>query len=222
MWYQHCVRAICATAAALCVLSCGAPTRSTMPSASSDAAFPVDPARIERVQRELPDGYEVADITGPIGPITAWGYGAPWRTDPATCAALVDPAAGAASTSGWSASGPGGIIYAVVADGPGHFDPATIDECGRFTVVGGLTTGSVTLGAAPVIDDAPTVALATASTTVVEGGTETRSHADTVTAYLGEHVAFVTVVTDPGSPNPQLGSAFAAALMRETVSALRG
>lgn len=132
------------------------------------------------------------------------------------------PAADAASSSGWSASGPGGIVYSVVADAAAPLDPGTIDECGRFTVAGGRTTGSVTLGPAPVIDDAPTVALGTASTTVVEGGTETRSHANTVTAYLGDHVAFVTVVTDPGSPHPQLGSAFAATLMRETVSALRG
>jgi hypothetical protein len=64
--------------------------------------------------------------------------------------------------------------------------------------------------------------MATASTTVVEGGTETRSHADTVTAYLGDHIAFVALLTDPGSPNPQLGAQFAADLMTKTVSALRG
>ena len=58
--------------------------------------------------------------------------------------------------------------------------------------------------------------------TVVEGGTETRSHADTVTAYLDDHVAFITVVTDPGSPHPQLGADFANALMVKTVAALRG
>lgn len=64
--------------------------------------------------------------------------------------------------------------------------------------------------------------MATATTTVVEGGTETRSHADTFTAYLGDYVAFVAVVTDPGSPNPALGQEFAAQLLVKTVSALRG
>ena len=64
--------------------------------------------------------------------------------------------------------------------------------------------------------------LSTATTTVVEGGTETRSHADTFIAYLGDYVAFVTVVTDPGSPDPALGQDFAAELLVKTVSALRG
>ncbi|MBW8711263.1 MAG: DUF5642 family protein, partial [Mycobacterium sp.] len=54
------------------------------------------------------------------------------------------------------------------------------------------------------------------------GGTETRSHADTFTAYLGDYVTFVTVVSDPGSPNPALGQDFAADLLVKTVSALRG
>ncbi|KUH92832.1 hypothetical protein AU188_13960 [Mycobacterium sp. IS-3022] len=206
----------------MCAAACGAPSDPPDHVPSADVPPQINPARIERARSELPAGYEVSDLEGPIGPITAWGYGAQWSTEPPTCAALVDPAAGAPNTSGWSASGPGGIVYAAVADAAGHVDPVTIDECGRFTVAGGRTTGTVTLGPAPVIDDAPTVALATASATVVEGGSETRSHADTVTAYLGDHVAFVAVVTDPGSPNPQLGSAFAATLMRETVSALRG
>ncbi|BBY45967.1 DUF5642 family protein [Mycolicibacterium celeriflavum] len=207
----------------ICAAACGGPPEPSQDSApSAEEPQKINPARIERARSALPAGYEVADLEGPIGPITAWGYGAQWSTDPPTCAVLVDPAADAASSSGWSASGPGGIVYSVVADAAAPLDPGTIDECGRFTVAGGRTTGSVTLGPAPVIDDAPTVALGTASTTVVEGGTETRSHANTVTAYLGDHVAFVTVVTDPGSPHPQLGSAFAATLMRETVSALRG
>ncbi|WP_172800256.1 MULTISPECIES: DUF5642 family protein [unclassified Mycobacterium] len=208
---------------ALCAAACGGPPEPSHAQAPSAEDPPqINPARIERARSALPAGYEVSNLEDPLGPITAWGYGAQWSADPPMCAALIDPADGAANTSGWSASGPGGIVYAVVAEAAGHVDPGTLDECGRFTVAGGRTTGTVTLGPAPVIDDAPTVALATASTTVVEGGTETRSEADTVTAYLDDHVAFVAVVTDPGSPNPQLGSAFAATLMRETVSALRG
>jgi hypothetical protein len=76
--------------------------------------------------------------------------------------------------------------------------------------------------AAPAIDGAATVGLTTSTRTVVEGGTETHSHADTFTAYLGDYVAFITVVSDPGSPNPPLGQDFAADLLVKTVSALRG
>ena len=64
--------------------------------------------------------------------------------------------------------------------------------------------------------------MATEATTVVEGGTRTRSRAHTVTAYLGDYLAFVTVVTDPGAPNSALGQEFASALLVKTVSALRG
>jgi len=76
--------------------------------------------------------------------------------------------------------------------------------------------------AAPAVDGSATVGLSTTTTTVVEGGTETHSHSDTFIAYLGDYVAFVTVVSDPGSPNPPLGQGFAADLLVKTVSALRG
>jgi hypothetical protein len=89
-------------------------------------------------------------------------------------------------------------------------------------VSAGRTSAGVTLVAAPTIEDAATVGLSTTATTAVEGGTETHSHADTFTAYLGDYVASVTVVTDPGSPNPALGQDFAAELLVKTVSALRG
>lgn len=219
---SRCIVAAMAAASAISAAACGTAERPPDQAHSSEAAVTVNPARIDRARTALPAGYEFADLEGPAGPITAWGYGAQWSTDPLRCAALADPAAGATSADGWSASGPGGIVYAVVAAAPGDADPAVIDECGRWTISGGRTTGTVTLEPAPVIDHAPTVAMATASKTVVEGGTETRSHADTVIAYLGDYVAFVAVVTDPGSPNPQLGSDFAANLMAETVSALRG
>ncbi|WP_120275755.1 DUF5642 family protein [Mycobacterium lehmannii] len=218
-------RCIVAAAAVLmiCVGACGTdPGSSPADQSSSEEPAQVNPARIDRARTALPAGYEVTDLVGAVGPITAWGYGAQWTTDPERCAALADPAAGANRTDGWSASGPGGIVYAVVAAAPGELDPAVIDECARWSIAGGRTTGTVTLEPAPAIDGASTVAMATSSSTVVEGGTETLSRAETVTAYLGDHVAFVAVVTDPGSPNPQLGSDFAAHLMTETVSALRG
>lgn len=220
---SRCIVAAVAAALSICAGACGTQT-STSPAdqPSAERNPKINPARIDRVRTVLPAGYEVTDLVGTVGPITAWGYGSPWSTDPERCATLADPAAGATSTDGWSASGPGGIVYAVVATAPGDLDSAVLDDCATWTISGGRTTGSVTLEPAPAIDGAPTVAMATASRTVVEGGTETLSHAETVTAYLGDHVAFVAVVTDPGSPNPQLGSDFAASLMTETVSALQG
>lgn len=64
--------------------------------------------------------------------------------------------------------------------------------------------------------------MATASRTIVEGGTATDLHATTATAYLGEHVAFVTVVTDPGSGPSELPPDFASTFLTQTVAALRG
>jgi hypothetical protein len=182
----------------------------------------VNPARIDRVRTELPSGYEVAALSGRATPIAFWGLGPDWTADPQRCGALADPVAGGATTRGWSASGAGGIVYAVVATSSATLDQSLIAECGQWTVSAGRTRGGVALVAAPAIDGAATVGLATTATTAVEGGTETHSHADTFTAYLGDHVAFVTVVTDPGSPNPALGQDFAAELLVKTVSAIRG
>jgi hypothetical protein len=182
----------------------------------------VNPARIERVRVDLPSGYEVAPLAGRAAPFAFWGFGPGWTADPPRCLALADPVADAATTRGWSASGAGGIVYAVVAGSAATLDRSLIDECGQWTVSAGRTSGSVTSVAAPAIDGAATVGLSTTATTVVEGGTETHSHVDTFTAYLGDYVAFITVVTDPGSPNPALGQDFAAELLVKTVSALRG
>jgi hypothetical protein len=63
--------------------------------------------------------------------------------------------------------------------------------------------------------------MSTAVATVVEGGTETRSRADTFVAYLGDHVCFVALITDPGSPSPNLDAGFAADLLATAVAALR-
>lgn len=206
----------------LAVAACAAPSSPPADNASTrHAASKVNPARIDRVRKHLPADYETAELTGPVSPAAVWGYGTAWSADPPRCAALADPV-GAATATGWSASGPGGIVHVAVAASPGTVDPAVVAECARWTIVGGRTAGRVTLVPAPTLTDATAVALVTTSTTVVEGGTETRSKADTVTAYLGEHVAFVSVVTDPGSPTPQLGSDFAADLIAKTVSALRG
>lgn len=210
-------------AVALLIAGCGS-TDNTAPGAaiSPGASTQVNPARIDRVREDLPDGYEVADIGGPVAPTALWGYGALWLADPPQCGLLADPVVDPASTKGWSGSGAGGIVYAVVAELTVGLDPAVAAECGRWTLSAGQTSGTVTLTTAPTIESAQTVAMSTSTKTVVEGGTETHSHADTVTAYLDGHVAFVTVVTDPGSPHPQLGADFAGALIVKTVAALRG
>ena len=210
-------------AVALLAAACGSsddpPPEVTM---SPGASPQLNPARIDRVRDDLPDGYEVADLPGPVRPTSLWGFGAQWSAEPPQCGPLADPVVEPATTKGWSGSGTGGIVYAVVAESTAGLDPAVTAECGQWTLSAGQASGTVSLVAAPAIADAETVAMATVTTTVVEGGTETHSHADTVTAYLDGHVAFVTVVTDPGSPHPQLGADFAGALMVKTVAALRG
>jgi hypothetical protein len=221
-WYRHRVHFMCAAVAALAP-ACGAADHPSPATSASDSAVStnVDPARIDRVRADLPDGYEVASVTGAAEPPALWGFGAEWSADPPQCGQLADPAVDPGTTRGWSGSGPGGIVYAVVAESAAGLDPAVVAECGHWTLSAGRASGSVTLTTAPTIESARTVAMATTTKTVVEGGTETRSHADTVTAYLGGHVAVVSVVTDPGSPNQQLDADFANALIVKTVAALR-
>ena len=208
-------------ALSLCV-ACGAPPSPAPSTAKSNLSASVNPARIERARRDLPSGYEVAVLSGRAAPAAFWGLGPEWSANPPRCGALADPVADAATTRGWSASGAGGIVYAVVAGSRAVLDPSLIDECSQWTVSAGRTSGTVAFVAAPAIDGAATVGLSTSTTTVVEGGTETHLHADTFTAYLDDYVAFVSVVSDPGSPNPPLGQDFAAEFLVKTVSALRG
>jgi hypothetical protein len=205
-------------ALSVCVAACGQPPSSAP---SADPLTRANPARIDRVRAELPSGYEVAALSSRVAPVAFWGLGPEWTADPPRCGALANPVADAATTRGWSASGAGGIVYAVVASSSATLDPSLIGECGRWTVSAGHTGGTVAVVAAPAIDSAATVGLSSSTTTVVEGGTETHSQADTFTAYLGDYVAFITVVSDPGSTNPPLGQDFAAILLVKTVSALR-
>jgi len=208
-------------ALSLGMAACGQ-SPSSAPSATTGPSASVNPARIERVRTELPSGYEVAALPVRAAPVAFWGLGPDWSADPPRCGPLADPVARATTPRGWSASGAGGIVYVVVAASGATLDPALLDECGHWTASAAHTTGPVAFVAAPAIDDATTVGLSTTTTTLVEGGTETHSHAATFTAYLGDYVTFVTVVSDPGSPNPQLGQEFASDLLVKTVSALRG
>jgi hypothetical protein len=220
------VFAVC-VAVALCA-ACGqsdAPGRpgSSEASSSSQPAGPtvVEPEKVMRVRSDVPPGYEVTDLGDRSSPVALWGFGAGWASDPTQCGGLAD-AAGDGPTTGFSASGPGGIVYAVVAAAVTPFDPALVHACGDWTLTAGRTTGTVTPVGPPTIDGVATLGMATDSVTVVEGGTETHSHADTFIAYLGDHVAYVVVVTDPGSSTGALGPDVAADLLVKTVSAVRG
>ena len=213
---------------ALCVVTaCGHPdeSRGASTTGPTNAATTVNPANITRSRSELPAGYQVGAVSGPASPVVFWGFGPGWVTEPVACGVLAGATGDDATTRGWSGSGPGGIVHVVVTGSPAApvtFEPAVLAECGQWTVVSGNTSGTVNLVDAPAIDGAATVGMTTVAKTVVEGGTETASTASTFSAYLGDYLAFVTVVTDPGSPNPPLGQEFAAELLVKTVSALRG
>jgi hypothetical protein len=190
------------------------------PSPLTQGSGAVNPAAVARVRSDLPPGYEVGNLADHAAPASFWGLKPNWTAEPTGCGALADPGAGA-PVRGWSASGPGGIVYALVA-GPGA-SVAAPEGCAAWTLAGGRTTAAVTAVDPPAIADTPTAAMSTVASTVVEGGTETRSHADTVNAYLDSgYVASVTVVTDPGSALPMLGPDVAARLLAQTVTAVRG
>lgn len=219
---------VAAAVVLVCGAACGHPSapepRSTSAApAPSGGVATVNPARIDRVRQQLPPGYEVVGLGAGATPVSLWGFGPDWTAEPAACAQPLTP--GTQPARGWSASGPGGIVYAAIAEMDGAA-PGQDPRCEQWQVAGGHSVGTVTAVPAPVIEGADTAGTATAVTTTVEGGTETRSHADTFTATLDSgadryHV-FVTVITDPGSPNPALDSAFSADLLVKTVSAVRG
>jgi hypothetical protein len=218
------VRLFAVGALVLFCAACGHPPEPA-PAASTPAPvnLTVNPGRIDRARAALPDGYEVAGYTGNPTPISLWGLRDAAVSEPPQCAALAAPAVDAATAKGWSASGPGGIVYAVVARAATPApDAALLADCGRWTVRAGHTSGAVTDRPGPDITAAHTVGMTATTMTSVEGGTETHSRADTFVAHLGQYVCFVTLVTDPGSSSPALQPSFASHLLTETVSVLRG
>jgi hypothetical protein len=217
--------------AALCVAACAAsppghPAPPAAPSRPGAGASAIDPANIRRLRAAFPPGYEIADANGSSSPARFWGFGADWSADPTQCASLADPLGGqGAAPQGLSASGAGGTVYVVVAGAPAppvNPDPAVVDNCARWSMTAARTTATVALTPAPPIDGASTLAMSTAARTVVEGGSQTEARAQTATGYLGDYLVFVTVVTDPGSPQPQLPPDFASTLLVRTVATLRG
>ncbi|MBB3749914.1 hypothetical protein FHT44_002375 [Mycolicibacterium sp. BK634] len=199
-----------------------APSTSSSPS-TPPSVGPINMANIKRIRPALPAGYEIADVSGPLSAAGLWGFGSGWTAAPPQCASLADPAPADPGARGYSASGPGGIVYVVVAvPGQGAPDGGLLGDCAHWTMAFAHTTGDVTLSDAPHIDGADTVAMTVATRTVVESGTETDGQAVTAQAYLDGHVVFVTLVTEPGSPHPPLDSHVVADLLGATVSALRG
>lgn len=209
-------------AVTLSVAACAQPTAPAPAPSTTSAAGPIDPSRMNRARYEMPPGYEVADIAGRIAPLAQWGYGPKWTADPPRCGALAEPPLDPATVRGFSASGEGGIVYAVAAGGAVPIDPAVREECREWTVAAGPTTGTVRLTDPPSVPGATSLGMVADTVTVVEGGTETHSRATTFVTHAGAHMVSVTVVTDPGAPQPALGRDFAADLLTRTVAALRG
>ena len=183
----------------------------------------VNPANIVRVRSALPQGYEVAEVSGLVSAAGLWGFGTGWTADPPQCARLADPAPSDPGTRGLSASGPGGTVF-VVASATMDAAPGVdlLTECGRWTMTFVHTSAEVSRVEAPVIDGAVTVAWRAATRTIVEAGSETNSLATSASVYFDHHVVYVTLVTDPGSPDPPLDSGFVADTLATTVAALRG
>ncbi|OBF54361.1 hypothetical protein A5787_05095 [Mycobacterium sp. 852002-50816_SCH5313054-b] len=207
-----------------CAQSPAPPPSTTTTTTAHSAA--VNPANIKRVVRDLPPNYEVTTgIPSGVSPRVIWSLEADARADPPQCAALADPGTGRDQTAqGFSASGTGGIVNAVVVALPGlvDLDRGVVGACGRWTMSDGHTTATVRLVDAPHIDGAETVGMVADTKSSVESGTEIDSRAYTFTAYLGNYYAFTTLTTDPGSALPALPPQFAADLLVKTVSTLRG
>jgi hypothetical protein len=203
-----------------------APAPSATPTKSTVHNAPVNPANIKRVVRELPPNYEVTTgIPSGASPRVIWSLEADARAKPPQCATLADPGNGRdQSAQGFSGSGTGGIVDAVVVTlpGPVELDQGVVAACGRWTMSDDHTTASVRLIDTPHIDGVPTLGMVADTKSSVESGTEIDSRAYTFTAYLGNYYAFTTLTTDPGSALPALPPQFAADLLVKTVSTLRG
>jgi hypothetical protein len=222
-WYQSGVhRRVVGLAMLVCVGACGSPPNPP-PQLAVIAPREVNPANVIRVRSVLPQGYEVADVSGPVSAASLWGFGAGWTADPPQCAILADPAPSDRSARGLSASGSGGTIFVVVSSTPdGKPGADLVNQCSGWTMAFGHTNAEVSRTDAPVIEGTETVAWEAMTRTIVESGTETNARATTALAYLDRHVAYVTLITDPGSPHPPLDRGFVAELLATTVAALRG
>jgi Domain of unknown function (DUF5642) len=213
---------------ALLMTACSAHSPAHRPTAAPSPpahATAVNPANIKRVVRDLPPNYEATSgIPSGASPRVVWGLDSDATSKPTPCAALADPGNGRdQSAQGVSASGPGGIINAVVValPDPVDLDQNIVDACGQWTMSAERTKASVRLSDPPHIDGAETLGMVVDTKSSVESGTEIDSRTYTFIAYLGSYYAFTTLTTDPGSAQPTLPAQFAADLLVKTVSTLR-
>lgn len=194
---------------------------SSAPASSSAVVFTVTPSNVVRARTKLPPDYEISALPADATPTALWGIGNTWTSDPPDCVSLVTPITSDVPVNGWSASGPGGIAYVVVAEANVGFEPAIPAGCAPWTMFTDHTDAVIAFTDSPVIAGTTTLGLTTDMTSKVEGGTETHSRAQTFVAYLGAYVAYAVVVTDPGASGPPLEPGFASNLLVETVSAIR-
>jgi hypothetical protein len=210
----------------LLLTACAHPTERASAPSPSAAARHVNPANIRRVRRDLPPGYEVTTVSGVAAPPAIWGLGGAGIANPTRCAALADPAGGhGQGAQGISGSGAGGTVYAVVVavpTSPVALDQSLVAQCRQWSMAGGRAGARVHLVDPPLIDATETLGMVAEISTSVEGGNEIASRASTFTAYLGDYVAFTTLISDPGAPDPALTPEFAAELLVKAVSELRG
>jgi Domain of unknown function (DUF5642) len=215
------MRALAWSTAVLVCAACGSTTGPERPTTSA-AAKPADAAGIGRMRRQLPTdlrGYEFGALPAPAAPTTFWGMSSGSVADPEDCAALV--AASTDGVRGWSASGPGGIVYATAAPGAAP-TPELVGGCHTWTLSTGRARAVIDLTDAPQIADARTLGLTAHITTSVENGAQTHSQATTLIAYVDTLAVSVTMVTDPGSVAPPLAADLPATLLDAAVRSVRG
>ncbi|MFL0240230.1 DUF5642 family protein [Mycobacterium sp. SMC-17] len=212
------MRAVAWSVAVLLCAACGSTTPPTRPTTPA-AAKPADPAAIGRMRQHLPknlQGYEFGALPAPAVPTTFWGMSAGSAADPPDCAALM--AAPADGVRGWSASGPGGIVYATAAPAA----PALAGGCDTWTLSTARARAAVDLTDAPQVADARTLGMTAHITTSVENGAQTHSQATTLIAYVDTLAVSVTMVTDPGAVAPALPADLPATLLDAAVRSVRG
>lgn len=164
-------------------------------------------------------GYEFGALPAPAAPTTFWGMSAGSTADPPECGTLVgEPADG---VRGWSASGPGGIVYATAGPGAGPA-PGLVDDCHNWTLSTARARAAVESIDAPQIADARTLGMTAHVTTSVENGAQTHSQATTLIAYVDTLAVSVTMVTDPGAVTPPLPADLPATLLDAAVRSVRG
>lgn len=186
------------------------------------AAKPADPAAIGRMRQHLPknlQGYEFGALPAPATPRNFWGMSSGATADPPDCAALV--AAPEDGARGWSASGPGGIVYATAAPAVAPV-PELTGDCSTWTLSTDRARAAVDRIDAPQIAGARTLGLTAHITTSVENGAQTHSQATTLIAYVDTLAVSVTMVTDPGAVAAPLPADLPATLLDAAVRSVRG